>query len=296
MTSTKACSDKVKRLKELVGEADAVVVGAGAGLSAAAGFTYSGRRFEDNFSDFIKKYGFTDMYSGGFYPFESPEEHWAYWSRYVFINRCADGDNGTYRSLLALVKGKDYFVLTTNVDHCFQRAGFDKRRLFYTQGDYGLFQCSVPCHRATYDNEAVIREMVARQRDMRIPSELIPRCPVCGRPMAMNLRADDTFVEDAGWYRAAQRYADFLRGHEGKRVLFLELGVGMNTPGIIKYPFWQMTAENPRAVYACVNAGEACALRGIGNRAVCIEGDIGEVIDRLSDNGDGRPAPAFAGL
>lgn len=280
-TSTKDCSDKVKRLKELLQKADTIIIGAGAGLSASAGFTYSGQRFEDNFSDFIKKYGFKDMYSGGFYPFGSLEEHWSYWSRYVFINRYADSDNGTYRRLFELVKDKDYFVLTTNVDHQFQKAGFDRHRLFYTQGDYGLFQCSEPCHNATYDNEKAIRDMVAQQTDMRIPTELIPHCPVCGKPMTMNLRADDTFVQDKGWYEAGEKYSDFIRRHKGLPVLFLELGVGMNTPSIIKYPFWQMTSTNPKATYACINYGEAVYPREIEQQSICIDSDIGNILEDL---------------
>ncbi len=277
-TFTKNCSDKVKRLREILQKADTIIIGAGAGLSTSAGFTYTGQRFEDNFSDFIKKYGFRDMYSGGFHPFESLEEYWAYWSRYIFINRYMDSDNGTYKRLFELVKDKDYFVLTTNVDHQFQKAGFDKHRLFYTQGDYGLFQCSEPCHNATYDNEKVIRDMVARQEDMKVPAGLIPHCPVCGKPMTMNLRADDTFVQDERWYQAGERYSDFIRRHKGLQVLFLELGVGMNTPWIIKYPFWQMTAENPQAVYACINDGEARCPKGIAGQSICINGDIGWVL------------------
>ncbi|MBD5117846.1 MAG: Sir2 silent information regulator family NAD-dependent deacetylase [Clostridiales bacterium] len=277
--STEASSVQTGRLKRALEQADAVVVGAGAGLSTSAGFTYSGQRFEQYFSDFAAKYGFRDMYSGGFYPYETPEEHWAYWSRYILINRYVDAPKPVYHDLLELVKDKDYFVLTTNVDHCFQKAGFDKRRLFYTQGDYGLWQCSRPCHQGTYDNEAVVRQMVEEQRDMRVPSELVPRCPRCGEPMSMNLRADDTFVQDEGWHAAAGRYAQFLRRHEGTRVVFLELGVGYNTPGIIKYPFWQMTARNAKAVYACVNAGQAACPAEIAKQAVCIDGDIGTVLN-----------------
>ena len=220
----------LERLKNALSESDAVVIGAGAGLSASAGFVYDGKRFEKHFSDFIEKYGFRDMYSGGFYPFDSLEEHWAYWSRYIWINRYADAPKPVYDELLALVKGRDYFVLTTNVDHCFQKASFEKDRMFYTQGDYGLFQCSEPCCQKTWDNEEIVRAMLDRQQDMRIPSELVPRCPNCGKPAAMNLRSDDTFVQDAGWYEAAERYALFIKRHQGMRTLYLELGVGYNTP------------------------------------------------------------------
>ena len=218
------------------------------------------------------------MYSGGFYPYDTPEEYWAYWSRYILINRYTDAPKPVYEELFRLVKDKDYFVITTNVDHCFQKAGFDKKRLFYTQGDYGLFQCSEPCCQETCDNEAIIRQMVAEQKDMKIPSALVPHCPHCGKPMAMNLRADDKFVEDEGWHEAAERYANFLRTREGQKILLLELGVGYNTPVIIKYPFWQMTAKNSRATYACINRGEASCPDEIADRAVCIDGDIGEII------------------
>ena len=279
--STKICCDPLQRLKQEIRTADAILIGAGAGLSTSAGFTYTGKRFTDTFADFISKYGFRDMYSGGFYPFETLEEHWAYWSRYIYINRYQDAPKDTYADLLALVQGKDYFVLTTNVDHCFQKAGFDKHRLFYTQGDYGLWQCSGPCHDKTYDNEAVIRKMVAEQKDMRVPSELVPRCPVCGAPMSMNLRADSTFVEDEGWHQAAARYQDFVRRHEGMRVLYLELGVGMNTPGIIKYPFWKMVYQNPKATYACVNLSEAYCPAEIRKRSICIDEDIDKVLKEL---------------
>lgn len=271
----------MERLRACLAQSDAVVIGAGAGLSTSAGLSYDGARFREHFSDFEAKYGFHDMYTGGFYPFDTPEEYWAYWSRMIFLNRYQDAPGPVYADLLALVQDRDYFVLTTNVDHCFQRSGFDKQRLFYTQGDYGLWQCSKPCHSRTYDNEQLVRQMVQEQREMRIPSELIPRCPVCGAPMTMNLRADDSFVQDAGWYRAAARYEDFLRRHQGMRVLYLELGVGYNTPGIIKYPFWQMVYQNPEATYACLNAGQATAPREIGRQSICIDGDIGAVLQKL---------------
>lgn len=278
--STGNYSDEIKRLKKAIEEADAVVIGAGAGLSTSAGFIYNGERFEKYFADFGKKYGFQDMYSGGFYPYETPEEMWAYWSKFIFVNRYMDAPKPVYDQLFTLVKDKDYFVITTNVDHCFQKAGFDKKRLFYTQGDYGLFQCSEPCHEETYENEDMVRAMVEQQKDMKIPTELIPKCPKCGKPLTMNLRSDDKFVEDEGWHQAAERYENFLRTRKGK-ILFLELGVGYNTPGIIKYPFWQMTAKNPDATYACVNYGEAVCPEDIRNQSICIDGDIGQVIEEL---------------
>lgn len=276
--STAAYSAQVERLKQALDSADAVVIGAGAGLSASAGLTYSGERFETYFKDFADKYGIRDMYSGGFCPFASLEEYWAWWSRHIMVNRYEPAPKPVYDNLLKLVEGKDYFVLTTNVDHQFQLAGFDKKRLFYTQGDYGLWQCSEPCHRRTYDNEETVRRMFAEQRDMRVPTELIPRCPVCGKPMTMNLRADDTFVQDEGWYHAQSRYQDFLRRHEGMRVVFLELGVGRNTPVIIKYPFWKYTHNNTNAFYACINFQEAFAPREISGRSVCVGVDIGEFL------------------
>ena len=278
---TPDCSVQIQRLKTALDEADAVVIGAGAGLSTSAGFTYDGERFHKYFADFETKYGFHDMYSGGFYPYATPEEPWAYWSRYILINRYMDMPKTVYEELFLLVIDKDYFVITTNVDHCFQKAGFDKKRLFYTQGDYGLFQCSEPCCQETWDNEAVIRQMVAGQKDMKIPSALIPRCSHCGKPLTMNLRSDDRFVEDEGWHAAAGRYANFLRTREGQKILFLELGVGYNTPVIIKYPFWQMTAKNPRATYACINRGEVFCPDEIADRAICVDGDIGEVLEKV---------------
>ena len=280
MKSTENISDNIEKLKEKIRTADAVVIGAGAGLSTAAGFTYDGERFEKYFSDFRKKYGFEDMYSGGFYPYKTPEEHWAYWSRYIFVNRYQAAPKSVYEDLLKLVADKDYFVITTNVDHCFQKAGFDKKRLFYTQGDYGLFQCSEPCCQEIFDNEAIVLEMLKRQKDMKIPTELLPVCPHCGKSLTMNLRSDDKFVEDEGWHRAAERYQSFLRTRENEKILFLELGVGYNTPVIIKYPFWQMTAKNPNATYACVNKGQAICPSEIRHKSICINDDISSVINK----------------
>ena len=281
--STKSCSEPLERLQAVLQDCDAVVIGAGAGLSTSAGFVYTGERFEKYFSDFAAKYGIKDMYSGGFYPFPTQEEFWAYWSRYIYINRYMDAPKPVYDAILKLVQDKDYFVITTNVDHCFQKAGFDKMRLFYTQGDYGLFQCSEPCCQETFENESVIRQMIERQENMKIPTELLPTCPHCGKPMTMNLRCDDTFVEDEGWHKAAERYENFLRTRAGGKILFLELGVGYNTPIIIKYPFWQMTAKNPNAIYACINQGQAACPQEIERQSVCINADIGQVLQSLSD-------------
>ena len=290
--------DKLSDIKELTANADAIVIGAGAGLSTSAGFTYSGERFDKYFSDFKERYKFTDMYSGGFYPYETLEEHWAFWSRYICINRYMDAPKPVYDNLYGLVKDKDYFVITTNVDHCFQKAGFDKHRLYYTQGDYGLFQCSEPCHKKTYDNEDIIRKMVmaqgyefkedgslylpeGRNLKLTVPSELVPYCPECGKPMSMNLRADNTFVEDEGWHVAAKRYEQFLERHKNLNIVFIELGIGYNTPVIIKYPFWQMTDKWQHAHYICLNYGQAYAPDEIKDKSVCVNKDIDEVIRRL---------------
>ena len=271
------------QLADWLARTEAVVVGAGAGLSAAAGYEYGGERFQRLFPDFAAARGFTDMYSAGFFPFPTPEEKWAYWSRMILCNRYDPIPRpALFADLLALLRDRDHFVLTTNVDHCFQRAGFDKARLFYTQGDYGLWQCSRPCHARTYDNESAVREMVSLQRGMRIPAGLVPRCPVCGREMATNLRADDTFVEDDGWRAAAARYADFLRRTANARTLFLDLGTGWNTPGIIKFPFWRMTLQRPSARYASINLDPSPNLPpDLAPRALHLPSDIAAALSAL---------------
>ena len=294
--------EQQKKLKEEIRAADAIVIGAGAGLSTSAGLTYSGERFDKYFGDFKEKYGIQDIYSGGFYPFPDDETRWAWWSRHIYVNRYVYPPVPVYPALLDLVKEKDCFVITTNVDHQFQKAGFDKERLFYTQGDYGLWQCSRPCHKRTYDNKGAVVKMLLSQGfaigenseliapvmedgttdytrlSMKVPSGLIPYCPVCGEPMTMNLRSDDTFVEDEGWHNASAAYARFLQRQRGKHVLFLELGVGSNTPVIIKYPFWQETFDNENAVYACLNRKEAFCPEEIADRSLCIDGDIQDIL------------------
>ena len=291
----KISEQSLLQLQEKMNKADAIVIGAGAGLSTSAGFTYSGERFDQYFFDFAERFGIRDMYSGGFYPFPDDETRWAWWARHIYYNRYIDAPKPVYRDLFDLVKDKEYFVITTNVDHMFQKSGFDKKRLFYTQGDYGLFQSVNPKLQKTYDNENWVNQAMESQGfvrneqgvfdvpddsgiSMTIPKELIPTCPDDGSEMTMNLRADDTFVEDEGWHRASDRYAEFINHHETDRVVYLELGVGANTPVIIKYPFWRMTAQNDKAEYVCLNYGEAFYPKEIEERSIAIDGDIGEIL------------------
>lgn len=325
-----AKKSETKKLSRALDAADFVVVGAGAGLSASAGFSYSGDRFTEWCKPWEDAFDVHDFYSAGFYPFPTSEEFWGYWSAMIMANRYECGVGQVYRDLLELLSDKDYFVLTTNVDHQFQLAGFDKKRLYYTQGDYGLFQCSRPCCQETYDNEELVRAMyaslcgeeahsladgqgralvdeqrsfsadggaassvdgqggslidgrvVGRPKHTAIPIELIPRCPHCGAEMTTNLRCDERFVEDEGWHVAAERYYGFIRRSQGCKVLFLELGVGYNTPGIIKYPFWQMTSQNLDATYACVNLGQSMVPPVIESQSITIDADISQVVSDL---------------
>lgn len=268
----------IENIKEKLKEAEAILVGIGAGMSTAAGLSYSGKRFQKYFSDFRAKYGIKDMYTGGFYPFSSLEEYWAWWSRHIYYNRYDTSVGEPYKILLELMKDKNYFILTTNVDHQIQKAGFDKNKLFYMQGDYGLWQCSKPCHNKTYDNEEQVKTMIANQRNMKIKSELIPYCPNCSAPMTMNLRIDDKFVQDEGWYRARNNYENFLNENKNKKIVFLELGVGRNTPGIIKYPFIQLTYQNKNASYIVINLDEEFIIEEIKNQSIKITKDISQVL------------------
>lgn len=281
MTSINDYSAEIEKIKELINNADAILIGAGAGLSTAAGFIYGGKYFLDNFADIHEKYGYTDMYSAGFHNFYSSEEKWGYWARFIYLQRYKEGAKPLYKKLLNLVKYKNYFVLTTNVDHQFQLAGFDKNRLFYTQGDYGLFQCSVPCHNKTYDNETQVKKMLAAIKDGLIQSELIPKCPVCGKEMTTNLRADDKFVEDEGWHKAAANYSDFAEKNKDKKLLLLEFGVGWNTPAIIKYPFIRMAHQLKNASYVCINKGDNYVPNEIADKSTVLDEDIAKVIEEL---------------
>ena len=274
--------ERIKKAKQLISDADFVLIGAGAGLSTAGGFEYGGKFFKTHFADFAEKYGLTDMYTGGFYPFKTEEEKWAFWSRMVFFNRYKGKANETYKALFDCVKDKEYFVITTNVDHQFQLAGFDKKRLFYTQGDYGLFQCSVPCHNKTYDNKELIMKMVESQANCKIPSELIPKCPVCGRNMEMNLRSDDKFVQDQGWYDHAEMYQEFLDKAENKKLVLIEIGVGYNTPIIIKYPFERMVYQNKKTHMIRINKDYPYAGDDISAKCILFDEETNKILKDLA--------------
>ena len=270
----------IQQAKELIKSADMVVIGAGAGLSAAAGLTYSGTRFDTLFADYKAHYGMTDMYSAGFYPFGTLEEKWGYWAKHIYHNRYQMGTLPLYEELFDVVKDKDYFVITTNVDGQFIKAGFDDRRFFEVQGNYGEWQCSVPCQQKVYDNEALVLEMMANIKDLKIPSKLIPYCPNCGAPLTLHLRIDDSFVEDEHWQAMNERYVDFLQRIGDKKVVFLELGVGYNTPTIIRYPFEKMTAVLPQAQLIRVNRDHVEGFAENADKTISLNQDMKEVFDQ----------------
>lgn len=270
---------RLDKAKKAIDDADYIVIGAGAGLSAAAGIEYSGKRFTDNFKDFIDKYSMTDMYSSGFYPFKTSEEKWAYWARHIDINRFQVGKTGLYQKLLKLVENKDYFIITTNVEHQFWINGFEDERIFATQGDYGLFQCSEACHDELYYNEEQIKSMLENTVDCKIPSELVPKCPRCGAEMETNLRKDNLFVEDANWHDANGRYKNFLDNVGDAKVVFLELGVGYNTPVIIRYPFEQWTYDNENATLIRLNRDFPGAIKENESKTISFDEDMDEIFD-----------------
>ena len=283
-----AYEDQIDRAAENIRNADCVIIGAGAGASTAAGIQYGGKRFTDNFAEFIKKYGehyMTDMYAAGFYPYPSEEAKWGYWSKHALMNRFDPPALPLYTELYDIVKNKEYFVLTTNVDHQFYKAGFDEKRIFATQGDYGKIQCQKACHPKTYDAKDLFRKMDKARRDCLIPSELVPKCPVCGGNMAMNLRCDNYFVEDEAWHEAADRYAGFLEQNKDKKVVLLELGVGFNTPIIIRFPFEKMVRENSSYSLIRMNMDEAVVPESFGKRAIGIGGDMAKAITDIRGAG-----------
>ncbi len=272
---------RVSKLRELMKSAECVLIGGGAGLSAAAGLTYAGERFKANFSDFIEKYGMTDMYSSSFYPFATQEEKWAYWARHIVLNRWQPPALPLYLELLALVQDKDYFVITTNVDAQFAKAGFSVERIFAVQGDYGNLQCAQGCHNKLYKNRELVLRMEAEEKNCRIPSSLVPKCPVCGGEMEVNIRMDEHFVQDEAWYAAAERYEDFCSGVRGRRTLLLELGVGYNTPGIIRFPFERLAYENKNVFLVRMNRDFPEALPQNAKSTLSFREDIGAVLKAL---------------
>lgn len=277
---------QVKEAAEMLDMADAVIIGAGAGLSSAAGLTYGGKRFTDNFEEFIEKYGseyMTDMYSAGFYPFPTEEAKWGYWSKHVWLNRIEPNALPLYQSVYELVKEKPHFVLTTNVDHQFWKAGFSDENIFATQGDYGKIQCKRGCHPQTYDAINMFIQMHQVRKDCLIPSYMVPKCPVCGGDMTMHLRCDQYFVEDEHWNEAATHYASFLKVHRGEKVVLLELGVGFNTPTIIRFPFEQILRRNENWSLVRLNLEEAVVPKSFGKRAVGINEDIAKSIEDISE-------------
>ena len=272
--------EQIEEATSMLQNAEHILIGAGAGLSAAAGLTYSGKRFQENFPEFIEKYGLRDMYSAGFYPFPSEEERWGYWSKHSYVNRIEPPALPLYRSIYELVKDKDYFVLTTNVDHQFYKAGFDENRIFATQGDYGEIQCAKGCHVKVYDAIEMFHQMNQARKNCKVPSYMVPKCPVCGGPMAMHLRCDQYFVEDESWHEAATRYGKYYSAAlKDKHTVLLELGVGFNTPTIIRFPFEKMMRENTKLNLIRLNKEEAVVPESFGKRAVGINADIAGVVE-----------------
>ncbi|MGN1405895.1 MAG: Sir2 silent information regulator family NAD-dependent deacetylase [Erysipelotrichaceae bacterium] len=272
-----------KEAAQMIKNSDCILIGAGAGLSAAAGLTYSGDRFNNNFKEFIEKYGkenMPDMYSAGFYPFKTQEAKWGYWSKHALMNRFYPEALKLYKDLFDLVKDKDYFVITTNVDHQFFKAGFEENRIFATQGDYGEIQCETGCHDKVYDAEKLFYEMDSERKDCLTPSYLVPKCPVCHGNMAMHLRCDDYFVEDQKWHRAAQEYKNFLNKHHKSRILLLELGVGYNTPGIIRFPFDYLSETYDNFSLIRINMDDA-SVKDINS--IGIQMDINQAINKIME-------------
>ena len=275
-------SKKITKISKLIKEADYILIGAGSGLSTAAGIEYFGERFYKNFADFIKKYHFTDMYSSAFYDFKTQEEKWAYFAKHIYLNNVGMEATDTYKKLLKLVKNKEYFVLTTNVDDQFEKAGFDKKRIFATQGSYRYIQCSQACHNKLYDDSDLVKEMIAKtNEDLKIPTKLVPKCPICGEDMDVNLRKDAYFVQDEHWYEQDEKYGEFLDKAKDKKVVLLEFGVGFNTPGIIRFPFEKMTFENENWNLVRFNKDNPSVYLDIEDKTTEIFENINDVLKEL---------------
>ena len=286
----------IKKVISYISNSKAIIIGAGAGLSTSAGFYLSGERFDKYFFDFKKKYNIQDMYSGSFYPYSKKSEYWAFMSRNIYLNRFAPMPKNTFNILYKIFKDKNYFILTTNVDHLFQKAGFDKNKIYYMQGDMGLLQCKHPCHLKNYDNYDIIKNMLLVQgfnfdekgelfANSNIKSEisenLIPKCPKCGGEMDFNLRIGKNFVQDEGWYKHQTLYTNFIDKYKNDDILYIELCVGYNTPSIIKYNFWNKVYENKNAKFISINLEKNEVPKKIKDRSLIIMGDANEIINKI---------------
>lgn len=274
---------RILEVKNLINKADYILIGAGAGLSTAAGLDYSGKRFEDNFGEFIEKYDFTDMYTAGFYDFNTEEEKWAFWAKHMYLNDIGIGATKLYKDVLNLVKDKKYFVITTNVDDQFYKAGFDKEKVFAMQGSLKYIQCSKACHNKLYDATDLVKEMINKTKDCKIPTELVPVCPVCGEKMEVNVRIDANFVQDENWYKQDKRYGEFLDKSQDKNLLLLEIGVGFNTPGIIRFPFEQMVYNNVNTHLVRINKDYAFASKEIEDKTILFNEDTNKIVEDLKE-------------
>ena len=274
---------RISEVKNLINKADYILIGGGAGLSTAAGLDYSGKRFEDNFGEFIEKYHFTDMYTAGFYDFNTEEEKWAFWAKHMYLNDIGIGATKLYKDVLNLVKDKKYFVITTNVDDQFYKAGFDKEKVFAMQGSFKYIQCSKACHNKLYDATDLVKEMINKTKDCKIPTELVPVCPVCGEKMEVNVRIDANFVQDENWYKQDKRYGEFLDKSQDKNLLLLEIGVGFNTPGIIRFPFEQMVYDNVNTHLVRINKDYAFASKEIEDKTILFNEDTNKIVEDLKE-------------
>lgn len=273
--------ENYSKIKELIKNADAILIGAGAGLSSSAGIDYSKYSFSKNFPELVKAYGMTDMYTSSFYDFDSEEERWSYWAKHINYSFIAPPPLKTYKELYELVKNKNYFVITTNVDGQFEKSGFDKTRVFEVQGSYGKMQCSVGCHNRVYDNTKLVKKMLECKDNLKIDKELIPKCPVCGKNMEINIRKDSFFIEDDNWHYLNDNYEKFIKNNIDKKMILIELGVGFNTPGIIRYPFDQLAYKYDNVTLIRINNKYPEILLKSKGKSISIAEDCTEAIKML---------------
>lgn len=276
-------SSRILQAKQAIKQADYIIIGAGSGLSTAAGLLYSGEKFEKDFREFIEKYHFDNLYSASFYEFKTQEEKWAFFAKMIKLNRYNEKPLKLYQELYEIVKNKEYFVLSTNVDGQFYNSGFDKDKIFEVQGDYSYLQCENACHNKLYNNKELVEKWLRNTKNCKIPSDLVMKCPVCGGNMDMNLRKDANFVQDKNWYRQSEKYEDFLSRSKGKNVVLLEIGVGFNTPGIIRFPFERMTAISEKTTLIRINKDYPNPMLEIKNKTISFDEDTNKIIEDLKE-------------